>query len=548
MTKKIAYLDYKNQIIEIEKGSPLITVAKECQKDFAFDIIGAKVDGEIVGLDFIVSRDSKVEFYDRSSQEGYNVYEKTLHFILVVAVNRLFKKDVFIEHSIDKGFYCEIENMKLTEEDVKLLENAMREIVEENQIIEKVSVSRLDAIQHYKEKKQFDKVKLLKYISNTFVNLHLLAGIYDFFFSNLAYTTKAIDCFKLTYINENGFVVSLPTIYNPKETPEYVHHTLIFDAFIDHMKWGKFLNISNVSDFNDVVATGKHQDLVRLAETYYEQQLARIADKICDEKDKVKIVLMSGPSSSGKTTTSHKLMHYLNNLGVKTHQISIDDYFKNRTETPRDENGEYDFESLYAIDLDLFNEHMSLLLMGEEVPIPEYSFIKGIKEYNGKTLKVNPGEIIIVEGLHALNEELTSSLDNGCKKKVYISPLTHLNIDNHNHVYTSDLRKIRRLVRDYKFRGYSASDTLKMWKKIKKGEEKYIYPYQDAADFIVNSALIYEISVLKVYVEPILYTIDSDDEVYPEAKRLINLLRNFLAISSQLVPRDSVLREFIGRY
>jgi uridine kinase len=537
---------YKEKIFEEEKGIQLVEIANRYQKEFNFDIVGAQVDGELVGLDFKVHKDSKIDFYDRSSQDGYNIYEKTLHFILVAAVKRLFKKDVIIEHSIDKGFYCEVNDIKLTEEEVANLEKTMFDIVEEDHLIKKVSISRLDAIQYYKSKKQNDKVNLLKYISNTYVNLYVLDGNYDYFFSDLAHTTKSINNFKLKHISTGGFVVSLPTIFNPIDTLEYTHHPLIFDAFTSYTNWGKFLKINNISDFNNAISIGKHHDFIRLSETYYEQQLARIADKINSERDKVKVILMSGPSSSGKTTTSHKLEYYLNNLGINTHQISIDDYFKNRIDTPKDENGEYDFESLYSIELELFNNHLSALLKGETVSMPEYSFIKGEKEYKGKTLRVRDDDIIIVEGLHALNDELTSSLDNNCKKKVYISPLTHLNIDNHNRIYTSDLRRIRRLVRDYKFRGYSASETLRMWKKIRNGEEKYIFPYQDEADFVVNSALLYEIAVLKVYAEPILYTVSSDDEVYHEAKRLINFLRNFLAIPSELVPKDSVLREFIG--
>ena len=297
---------------------------------------------------------------------------------------------------------------------------------------------------------------------------------------------------------------------------------------------------------NEVVSTGKYGDLIRISEAYYNGQLSEIADRVYDNKKNIKIILIAGPSSSGKTTTSKKLEIYLKSKGLRTHQISIDDYFINRDKTPLDEHGERDLESLRAVDIDLLNRHLIKLFDGEKVLLPEYNFMTGEREYRKKWLQMDEDDIIIIEGLHALNEDLTISIPRRNKFKIYISPLTQLNIDNHNHIHTSDTRKLRRIIRDNKFRNYNAADTLKMWEKISYGEERYIFPFQDDADMIINSALVYELGVLKTYAEPLLFSVSENDPVYPEALRLINFLRNFLPIPSEEVPDDSVLREFIG--
>ncbi len=297
---------------------------------------------------------------------------------------------------------------------------------------------------------------------------------------------------------------------------------------------------------NEIISTGKYDTLIRLSEAYYNSQLSRISDEIAKQKNDIKIVLIAGPSSSGKTTTSKKLEVYLQSHGLKTHQISLDDYFVNREDTPKDEAGNYDFESIKAIDIELFNQHLTKLLSKESVLLPEFNFINGVREYRNKWLQLGDNDIIIIEGLHGLNEELTMSIDKRHKYKIYISTLTQLNIDIHNRIHTSDTRKLRRIVRDNRSRGYKAADTLKMWPSIRDGEEKNIFQYQDDADVIVNSDLIYELGVLKTYAEPLLFSVDENSEAYPEALRLINFLRSILPIPSDNVPNDSILREFIG--
>jgi len=540
----------KNRIeLEVDSHLTLLEISKQFKNDYKFDIIAGQIDSEIVSLNQVVTKDCAVDFYDRSTLDGYVIYEKTLHFILIAAVKRVCgsSAELVIEHSIDKGFYCEIKDHIMTNKLAIEISNAMQAIIDEDIVIKKVNIARLDAISYFKIKNQLDKVNLLKYISNTYINLYLLDGIYDYFFTELAYSTKSINSFLLTYIDEHGFVVSLPTIYNPSVTSPYVHHKLLFDAFMKYTLWGRSLAITNVSDFNHIIATGNYDNFVKLAENYFEEQLSELADKIDANRQNIKMVLIAGPSSSGKTTTAKKLEIFLNNHNIKTHQISIDNYFVNRVDTPKDEFGEYDYECVESIDLKTFNEDMAKLLAKEEVLIPEYNFITGQREYNGKRLKMNDSDVIIIEGLHALNSVMSSSIKKENKMKVYISPLTHLNIDNHNRIHTSDLRRLRRIVRDNKFRGYQAGDTLRMWEKIKAGEEKYIFPFQDDADFIINSALVYEIGVLKVYAEPLLFTVAEDDSMYHEAKRLINFLRNFLPIPSEVVPKDSILREFVGK-
>lgn len=338
---------------------------------------------------------------------------------------------------------------------------------------------------------------------------------------------------------------SVPELDNPKTIKKYTHHKLTFEKFKDYTNWGRKIGIVTAADLNKTVSRDEIGDLIHLSEAYYDGQLSKIADTIASGNRDIRIILLAGPSSSGKTTTAKKLSIYLRSKGFITHPLSIDDYFVDREKTPKDENGEYDFESLECVDTKMFNEHLTKLLKGEEVVIPTYNFVLGKREYHNK-LKLNDKDIIVIEGLHALNDKLTSSIKRDNKYKVFIAPLTQLNIDDHNYIHTSDIRKLRRIIRDSRTRAKTAEVTLEMWWKISKGEATNIYPFQDDVDMIVNSALLYEICVLKTYVEPLLYNVDEDSPIYPEALRLINFLRNFLPMSSDLIPPDSVLREFIG--
>ena len=511
MEKKISISFRGSDIKEFDSGVTLYEISEAYKQYFHYPILIGTVDSEI----------------------GNQIYSRSTQFLLILAVKELFKEDVevVIEHSIDKGYYCEIHGTNIDKPFIRNIEEKMKELVRENVPIEKISVSRLDAIKYFERQKQFDKAKVLKYISNTYINLYHVKTLYDYFYGKIAYETGQIDDFKLTYIKENGFVLSHPSYYNPECTLEYVHHERLFNKFLDYTNWGRQIHISNASDLNEAVSNGEAGNVIRLAEAYYNNQLAFISDQIAQNRN-IKLVLIAGPSSSGKTTSCKKLAVNLQSRGLKPYQISLDDYFLDRDKTPRLENGNLDTESLKALDVTLFNKHLMQLLNGEKVEIPSYNFVLGKREYNGNILQIGNNDIILIEGLHCLNEDLTMAIDRNIKYKIYISPLTQLNIDNHNRIHTSDTRKLRRIVRDSKYRGHGASDT--------------IFPYQDDADEMLNSALVYEIGVLKTYAEPLLFNIDEEDPCYPEALRLINFLRNFLPIPSEEVPNDSVIREFIG--
>ena len=546
--EKLVKVQYKDKIIkEYPNETTLLDIAKDFQHEYAYPILVAKVDNDIVELSDKITKKCTIDFYDRSSAIGNSIYSRGVHFLMIVAIKKVLGDDteVRIEHSIDKGVYCEIEDKEINEDVLKEVEKKMEEIVKADYNFVKLNVSRRDAIHFFQKRKQIDKVKVLKYISNTFVNLYRLDEYYDYFFSDMPYSTKVLDDFKLTYIKGNGFVLSYPSVDDPRSTKNYKHHKKLFDAFLEYTEMGRTLNINTAADLNEVITTGNYNYLIQLSEARYNSQLSNVAEMIAKNK-KIKVILLAGPSSSGKTTTSKKLEIYLRAHGFITHSISTDDYFYSLKDTPKKENGDYDFESIRAVDTDLFNKQLLKLLNGEKVLLPEYNFILGEREYKKKWLQLKENDIIVIEGLHALNPELTLAIEDSNKFKIYISPLTQLNIDKHNRIHTSDTRRLRRIIRDNKYRGYNAAETLRNWHNIKEGEEEYVFPFQNDADIVINSALIYELGVLKTYAEPLLFSVDEEDEVYPEAIRLINFLRNFLPIPSDDVPIDSVLREFIG--
>ena len=547
--EKVIKVNYQNkETKEFINETTLLEISESFKKYYNYPILIANVNNDLVELSEKVTGKCKVDFSDRSSSVGRSVYERSACLMLIVATKKVLGEvaELYVEHSMDNGIFCRIKGVSFDKPVMKKIEETMREISKQDLHFSKISVSRIDAINYFRKKHQMDKVRVLKYISNTYVNLYRLDDVYDYFFGEMAYSTSQIDEFKLTFIKDNGFILSLPTIANPECTLDYVHHSMVFNSFLEYTEWGNTVGISDAADLNEIVSKGRYNEVIRLSEAYYESQLIRIADKIYDNKKNIKMVLLAGPSSSGKTTTAKKLCVYLQSKGFKTHIISIDDYFLSRENTPKNEFGEYDFESIRAIDTNLFNKHLTDLLAGEKVLLPEYNFITGKKEFHKNYLQLGENDIIVIEGLHALNDELTMAIDRRNKYKIFISPLTQLNVDHHNRIHTSDTRKLRRIIRDNKYRGYSASETLNMWKNISEGEFKWIYPFQDDTDSIINSALVYELGVLKTYAEPLLFSVEETDKMYPEAIRLINFLRNFLPIPSDDVPRDSVLREFIG--
>ena len=526
------------------KDITLEDISKDFQENYSETIIMAEVNGRPYELNYKVTDDVTVDFFDLTSSTGNRVYESGLIFVLEKACLNMLNSEIEVKYSIDKGIYIKT-HKKITKEDLDKVSREMKEIVKRNLPIQKNLVNRLEAIEYYKSTKSYDKVNVLKYSVNTNVNLYRLMDIYNYFFSYLPVSTGALKEFKLTYIDQNSFVLRYPNIYYLNKIPVYKHHDKLFNEFKKYDEWSEKLGIENVSSLNNKVTKGNVDDIVLLSENIQNNSLFKIAETIYNNK-KLKLILLAGPSSSGKTTTSKKLELFLKGFGLNPIAISIDNYFVDRDKTPRLPDGSYDFESLNSINVELFNKNLKDLLDGKEVTLPVYNFITGKSELSDESIKLGEKEILIVEGLHALNEELTYSIDKKNKYKIYLCPLTVLSLDNHNRIRTTDNRLLRRIVRDNRTRGYSASDTLSTWSKVREGEEKYVFPFQDEADVIFNTSLIYELGVLKTYAEPLLYSVEESDPMYKEAVRLLNLLKNILPISNDYIPVDSIVREFIG--
>ena len=531
-----------NEKYTYPKGVSLLDISKDFQKYFSKKIIISIVNGTITELNQKIFNNSTIEFYDVNSYFGNKVYESGLLFILIKSFKDVLDSRILVEHSIDKGLYIK-SDVKLTEAKIEKVENRMKELIDKDLPIDRLLINRKEAIKYYEKLKDKDKVNILKYNTNTNINLYKLDNTYDYFFNNLPISTGYIKEYKIDLIDDYSFVLSFPSIYSGNI--KYKHHEKLFNAFEEHSEYCKRLGINSICDLNLKVTEGKINDYISLAESYQNGLLLNVAYKISSNKN-IKIVLISGPSSSGKTTTSKKLQLYLKQFGLVPKTMSIDDYFVDREKTPKKEDGSYDFESIRAIKLDLFNKDLSKLLSGEKVKMPTYNFALGKGEYKTDATSLGENDILIIEGLHALNDELTKSIPRKNKFKIYLSPLTVLNLDNHNRMKTSDIRLLRRIVRDNRTRGYNARDVINAWASVREGEEKNVFPFQDDADVIFNTALFYEIGVLKVYVEPLLYVIEENEDCYKFAIRLLNILKNILPIPSDYIPKDSILREFIG--
>lgn len=531
---------YKDDKYTFSKGTTLLEISKKFQKDFKDKIIIGEINGILAELSTPVMNSCEVRFYDRNSSAGNKVYELGLIFILVKVFNDKFDKDIKVIHALDKGIYIKCNN--ITEKDLEIATKEMNRIIDVNVPIDKLLINRKEAIKYYTNRNMLDKVDLLKYNTNTNVNLYKLDNIYDYYFYNLPVSTGYLNDFKLHYLNENSFVLLFRNLYNPKLT--YKHRKKMFDEFEKYYEFCQNIGINTVSDLNSAIINNKINDIIMLSELHQNNELFEIAKNVVNKK--AKIVLISGPSSSGKTTTSKKLGLYLKTFGYNPKTISIDDYFVDRDKTPKKEDGSYDFECLGAVDVKLFNKHLEKLLAGEKVKCPTYNFLSGTSEYVTDPMDLKEDEILLIEGLHALNDELTKTIDNKYKYKIYISPLPILTLDNHNRIKMTDVRLLRRMVRDNETRGYNASSTLAHWPSVREGEEKNVFPFEEEADVVFNTTLIYELSVLKTYAEPLLYAVEEDDENYKDVVRLLNLLKLVLPTSSENIPRDSIIREFIG--
>ena len=535
-----------DEIYKYSKGITLQEIYMEHQEKHQYPIILARVNNRQKELSFQLKENSKVEFIDLTSPEGNRAHINGLTFILICAVKKLFgnNANVIIQHSIDKGIYFQT-TFRLTEEKLQKIKEEMNNIISKDLPITKLTIDRLDAKKYYKDIGENVKAEVLKYNTDNYIHLYRLGNNYNYFYNLMPPSTGKIKDFDLTYESTSGLILRFPTVYIKDKIPDYLHHPKMFDVFREFKQWGKLIGIENSVDLNRIVSTGKISDLIKIDETLQSNRLLNIAKTINDKKNDVKIVLIAGPSSSGKTTTSRKLCMYLKSFGLKPKTIGMDDYFVDKKDNPVDENGNPDFECLEALDLKLFDNQIAALLRGEKVKIPTYNFIFGEKEFR-TDLQLHENDILIIEGIHALDKKILTNIPKEKKYKIYICPLTELNIDDHNRIPTTDNRLLRRIVRDNRTRNYSVEDTLKQWPSVRAGEEKYIFPFQDESDATINSAAIYEIGVLKTYAEPLLYSVESDSPYYEEAKRLIRFLRLFLPIPSDSIPEDAVIREFIG--
>jgi len=541
-------VEFENGVTsEYLKGVRLLDIAEEKKNEYKNQIIIAKVNNNLQELNESIYEDCRVEFLTLSSFEARRIYARGLCFLLIMAAREVYPDcTVTIEHSIDKGIYGEIHGCgELNANDLMKIEDRMKKIIEKDLPFEKETVSVQKAIDIFTMYGQKDKLRLFKYWKDKTVELYKCDGIYDYFYGLMVPSTGYLKKFELRYYPP-GFVLRYPDVYAPDRIPEHVEQRKLFAVFRETEQWSKILDVGDIGGLNDKVASGEINDIIMVAEALHEKKIAKIADMITEKKDKVKIVLIAGPTSSGKTTFSKRLSIQLRVNGLKPYAISLDDYFLNREDTPRDENGEYDFESIYALDLKLLNEHLEILLNGGEVELPTFNFITGTREYKGKTLKLTEGMILIAEGIHGLNELLTNRISHDHKFKIYISALTQLNIDNHNRIPTTDVRKLRRIVRDNRTRGRNAEITLLSWPAVRRGEDKNIFPFQEEADVMFNSTLVYELGVLKHYAEPLLKEIGRESRAYSEAQRLLRFLSYCLAIDEKVIPNNSIIREFIG--
>lgn len=509
-------------------------------------VIAKKLNNQLVPLSYPVRKGDKVEFISLTSRSGMRIYEQSLTLVLIRAVKELFPgARLIVQHSLSRALYCEIGAIrKIDQRDVQKIETRMKEIVARDEPFKDSSLPINKTVHLFHKHKQHDKVQLLKYCNLKRINTFTCGETLDCFYGPLAPSTGYLKTFELKYYAP-GFVLRYPLIYRPDRLPKFQKQKKLFQIFQEHETWAKILGVENVAMLNEIIEQNEVSKFIKVSEALHEKKIGQIADQITQNKKKIKLVFIAGPSASGKTTFSKRLSIQLLVNEIRSYAISIDSYFVERRLTPRDEYGKYDYETIKAIDVDLLALHIKRLLAGKEVDIPEFSFHAG-KRRKGPALKLTPETVLIIEGIHGLNEALLVEIPRAIKFKIYINSLTHLNLDDHRRISTTDSRMIRRIVRDCFFRGYTAQETIKRWYQIRRGEEQNIYPFQEDADAMFNSALVYELAVLKNYASTILKKIKQTSSEYDEACRILNLLEYFLPVSPKEVPPTSILREFIG--
>lgn len=523
-------------------------VAEEYQNEYADEILLVQVNGKLQELQEKI-REGEVKFITARQKPGISAYQRSATLLMLKAFYAVAGPEnvekVIVDFSIGKGFFVEARgNFTLNQDLLDQVKAEMQEYVDQEIPILKRSISTDDAIERFHRHRMYDKERLFRYRRVSRVNVYSIDGFEDYFYGYMVPNTKYIRYFDLK-LYEYGFVLILPSMLEPTVLPQFTPLPKLFHTLADSSLWGQRLDLETVGALNDKIAEGDMSHLILIQEALQEKRIAEIAAQIAERKT-AKIVMIAGPSSSGKTTFSHRLSVQLEAIGLKPHPIAVDNYFVNRIDSPRDENGNYNYEILECLDVEQFNQDMQALLRGEQVELPYYNFKKGEREYKGDFLKLGKEDILVIEGIHCLNDRLSYSLPRESKFKIYISALTQLNIDEHNRIPTTDGRLLRRMIRDARTRGTSARDTIRMWPSVRKGEEENIFPYQEEADAMFNSALIYELAVLKQYVEPLLFGIPKNCPEYTEAKRLLKFLDYFIGVSSEDIPKNSILREFIG--
>lgn len=535
-------------------GTTYLQIAKEYQEKEKEDIILVLMNERLRELGKIADTDGELKFITVADKTGKRTYRRSVLLMLQKAVCNLWGErniDVRVKYSIGQGYYCElVEKSDMTEkvvicleDEAKLIKEEMNRLVEADIPVTKESWKAVDAVKFFKEQGMYDKARLFRYRRSSRVNIYNLDGYRDYFYGYMAPSTGLLKYYDVQQEAE-GFMLLFPGD-NVREVAEYEPRPKLFNTLKSSRDWGKMLDIDSIGALNDMIAAGNTQSMILTQEALFEERIGNLAQQIV-EREGCKFIMIAGPSSSGKTTFSHRLSIQLQAKGLKPHPIPLDDYYKNRDECPKDEFGNYDLECLGAIDVELFNHDMQELLAGKRVELPIFNFKSGRREYKGKFMQLHEDDVLVIEGIHGLNPKLSYSLPEESKFKIYISALTQLNIDEHNCLPTTDARLIRRIVRDARTRGTSAVETIGMWDSVRRGEENYIFPFQEGADVMFNSALIYELAVLKIYAEPLLFAIDKDEQGYLEAKRLLKFLDYFLPMPSDGIGQNSILREFIG--
>ena len=536
---------YQGRTKQIEKGLTVKEALEEEIKNNKYEVIGCLYNNDYKNLETPVEEGAKIELIDISSKEGMKIYVRTIVYIMGRAFENLYQREkIMVEYQLGNAMYCKCDNIEITEEFIKNLKDEMQKIIEKDEKITKVEMTRKEAEKFYEENNSSRGRLQFDLEGNEPIYMYFCGKYYNYCYGTLANRTGIIKIFDVIKYGD-GFLIRYPSSKEPTKMPEFHETKKLAWALEEFEKIHSVLDVLTVYKLNKAIEEDRIKDVIMLAEALHEKKIANIADDIAKRKN-VKMVLIAGPSSSEKTTFAQRLGIQLRLNGLKPVTISVDNYFVERQDTPRDENGEYNFECIEAIDLKLFNEHLVKLLNGEEIEVPEFDFSVGTKRYNGKKMKLADDEILVIEGIHCLNDKLTSQISKEQKYKIYISALTVLNMDRYNRISTTDTRLVRRIVRDYQFRGYSALHTLNTWHKVTEGEEKNIFPYQESANTIFNTSLIYELNALKPIAMPLLEAITDEYKEYAEAQRLINILKYFKEIPKDYVPNNSLLKEFLG--